>query len=101
MLSRNGNYYFARKSNIIISCRIGVKSVRDCRYVNDIISANKTEEKAAATYDYCVGSYVGESRNATLNVSPWRERYLLAFRVFDIRNAHESWPGGTARSPEM
>jgi len=30
-----------------------------------------------------------------------RPRYLLAFRVFDIRNAHESWPGGTARSPEM
>lgn len=48
-----------------------------------------------------VGLCVGESRNATLNVSPWRERYLLAFRVFDIRNAHESWPGGTARSPEM
>lgn len=30
-----------------------------------------------------------------------RPRYLLAFRVFDIRNAHESWPGGTARLPEM
>lgn len=39
-----------------------------------------------------------ESRNATLNVSPRRERYLLAFRVFDIRNAHESWLGGTALS---
>lgn len=74
-----------------------IRGRRDCRYVSDIISANRTgkSRQRGVPCDYCVGSLRMRVAKRQPLMSPVhddeRPRYLLAFRVFDIRNAHESW----------